>query len=288
MFLAKERGWRMAFHPSHHLSTTWTKKSGYIVFKVQDSLQDAAANGPGFIRNGEAVVPLTPGVDIAGFLACSHLKTIVENTPQHAADLRPQGNTVNCSHRFPRLYRVADCLAALEDTCCRCSQDPFFPVAHDLTGDAGIGRRRPLPDYPAQVVAALGFNDRMGVRAGGKAGTEGNDNGSLVDARPKVGLGQDGVDNYPGLQGGNNLRPGVHQDGNLPLPGYPQGTFRIGNQAGGDPFDRYFPAIYSFRECHSPANYRRPGDLCHDHLKAGLVQAVGHPAGQVAGPFNNY
>ena len=81
----------------------------------------------------------------------------------------------------------------------------------DHPGNAGIGLGRALIDDPAQMMTAVGLDDRIAVAPRLKPRAKGHRNGGHLLVGAEILLGEDGIHQIAGLELGEGGTVGVNQ-----------------------------------------------------------------------------
>lgn len=114
----------------------------------------------------------------------------------------------------PFFYFIADVDQSVYEPGLLTVDDALPAVAGNQSGNPRIGDSRTLPNDTPQLVAPLGFNDDIDIDTGRKSRPQGHGMTCHTPVRPQVLLGQDGIDDGPGLQRRNRRPFRIHQQGN--------------------------------------------------------------------------
>ena len=138
---------------------------------MEDGLQHASGNAPGFVGYGEAIVVLfRPRIDVRDFEAFGHGIAVPDQPPEQARERSlhrkspircfHKGNGLSLSHRVRYFRHIS------QNSCRRAVDDPFFSEACDDAGNAWT--LRAFTDrafYPA--LEAAGIDNPIVEVAGG-------------------------------------------------------------------------------------------------------------------------
>ncbi len=151
---------------------------------MHHGLQHGAADGASLVRYRSCVGPLASGVDVTDLEADGHLNAIAEQPPHHTGERRDNGGVPHMGDHIPLLHQITELDNALHHPGDRGAHHPAGGVSLDHPGNAGIGLSRALIDDPAQMMTAVGLNDRIAVAPRLKPRAKGHRNGGhlLVSA----------------------------------------------------------------------------------------------------------
>ena len=254
--------------------------------QVQHRLQHAAAYRQGLVRGGGAVLRLAPGVHVSGLHTPENRRSIGQNAPQYAVNGASHGLARHLSGDVSGPDHRADFQLLAENPISRGPQHPLPGVSADEAGNVGVGQGAAPIDHPAQGVAPHGLHHGVAVLPRREARTDAHDNRRIVHFRAQVALGQNGVHQGIRPQAGAAGAVRVRQHRDQPLGQQGLRLVRGFRPAGGDVLHRHLPQDNGLGKAHRPADGRGGGQVGHDHLHPGPVQAQGDAGGDVPGAAN--
>ena len=160
--------------------------------------------------------------------------------------------------------------------------DPFFSIAADDAGNAGVGSGGAGIAHLAQIVAPLGFHHGIHIHPRRKAGAQGHGDGGHVPTGSQIFLGKNGIHNRKGAKGLHAVPCRVNQHGKRAFL-QAGACLRCGicKQAG-HPLHGLTSLVHGLGKGHISADGGGVLRFQHQHIKAALTELVNRPGGQVA------
>jgi hypothetical protein len=165
------------------------------------------------------VVPFAAGIYVTGFHFPGNIYPCRQKAPKNAVDSGVDGDFSGGApyHRYyvPFLNQIPDFSPGLKDTVCAGAEEALGGIAAYVAGYACVGKGAPFGNDPAQGVAPFGFDYRMTVKAGAKAGAHGDYHRSVVYGSAGVFFCYYRVDEYRGFVFFYDVGFGIDKEGNF-------------------------------------------------------------------------
>src|SRR4030042_1765574 len=256
------------------------------MYSPQNRSQPAPADGPGFIRDGEAMLPDSPRVHIAHFHSLLDLNPVAHDSSENPADPGFDGISIYFGDDLSFFHQIADLPSSPKPASRGSAQDSFQRIPGNFSGNARVRIRLSFFDHHPQPVPPIGFNDHVDMLSSPEARAKADDQGGIAEAGSRVPLGQDGIDHYLRLQFFPDGGRRVHDYTDIAFSPGTNDLLAAGGAFGRQAFYFFLPFQDGLAKGHLAAYSQGLGDFSYANPETGTGQAMSHARGHLSSPFD--